>query len=57
MKYKIIETKKLEFSKEQLIEAFRKWNADYLSNPEYFGDIKEPLPEEQAETLIDYLKP
>jgi hypothetical protein len=47
--------KTYSFTKTELIEAFRKWNYDYLTNPEQFEDITEDSAEGQANDLLDYL--
>jgi hypothetical protein len=43
------------FTKDQLVEAFRKYNAAYLASPESFSAITEASHERQAELLIGYL--
>lgn len=46
----------LEITKSELIEAFRKWNEDYKSNPDdYNSKDVEPNPVDQAEALINFL--
>lgn len=47
---------KLEFTKQQLIDAFMKWDEDYKNNPREFADMNNLNPLAQAETLIEYLK-
>jgi hypothetical protein len=47
--------KKYSFTKAELVEAFRKWNWDYLTNPNQFKDITENSAEGQANDLLRYL--
>ena len=43
------------FTFDQITEAFRKYNAAYLENPESFSAITETSHVRQAELLIGYL--
>jgi len=43
-----------EFTRQQLIEAFNKWNKEFESNHEYFKDQLDA--KKQADALIEYLK-
>ena len=47
---------KLEFTKQQLVDAFTKWDNDYRNTPEQFATMDNLKPLEQAEVLIEYLK-
>ncbi len=45
-----------EFSRQELINAFDKWNKDYLKEPDKFEDITAKIvASDQADLLLDYL--
>lgn len=49
----------IQFTREELIEAFRLWNIDAIANPEDFAEEITPKKEfatRQADALIDYLE-
>lgn len=49
----------IQFTKEELIEAFRLWNVEAISNPEEFAEEispKKEFAERQAEALLHYLE-
>ena len=47
--------KKLEFTRTELIEAFKKWNDESQDNPDEFADLKYGDETILADTLIKYL--
>ena len=44
---------KYVITRQQLIEAFQKWNKDYNQNPEKFDELEDP--EKDAERQADHL--
>ena len=48
---------KITTTKQELAEAFDKWNKEFINDPSKFetNDVNAWIPEKQAETLIDYL--
>ena len=46
----------LKFNRQELTDAFDKWNKDYLKEPDEFEDVTDKtLASDQADLLINYL--